>query len=368
MAEFELADDLRESEEIVAKVTKFLEEGCKCSQGVKGGYCSQQFQKEVVLSNLNNCLELSHGELDLVILANIQAFTRIDVIGEKRKRSARCSFLYLNRPICKEMFLNIYGISYSRFRRLKEHYEDHGICQRVHGNRKGLPHNTLPQTVTEDVKNFLTNYVEENAVLLPGRIPGFKNDDIRLLSSSDTKMSVWRAFKRTCDETGKQAVCYTTFLKLWEQFHPGVVVAKPMTDLCLTCQQNTSKLMRSANLPDREKSQCVLTQQEHLDCVQTERDYYRNACAEAKTNFEQFEEAIELDDHFRLNSYHTSAEVKSISLTIQLHHVEISAKSILGDPGAVSGGEKNQTRQVLKVLFRIYFVIIPRSSAYQVLE
>ena len=197
MAECELADDLLDSEEIVAKVKKFLEEGCKCSQGVKGGYCSQQFQKEVVLSNLNNCLELSHGELDLVILANIQAFTRIDVIArEKRKRSAHCSFLYLNRPICKEMLLNIYGISYSRFRILKEHYEDHGICQRVHGNRKRLPHNTLPQTVTEDVKNFLTNYVEENAVLLPGRIPGFKND-IRLLSSSDTKMSVWRAFKRT---------------------------------------------------------------------------------------------------------------------------------------------------------------------------
>ena len=38
MAEFELADDLLESEEIVAKVTKFLEEGCKCSQGVKLQY------------------------------------------------------------------------------------------------------------------------------------------------------------------------------------------------------------------------------------------------------------------------------------------------------------------------------------------
>ena len=112
MAECELADNLLDSEEIVEKVKKFLEEGCGCSQGVKGGHCSQQFQKEVVLCNLNNCLELSHGELDLVILANIQEFTMIDVIGEKRKRSACCNFLYLNRPICKEMFLNTYGISY----------------------------------------------------------------------------------------------------------------------------------------------------------------------------------------------------------------------------------------------------------------
>ena len=102
-------------------------------------------------------MELSHGELDLVILANIQACTSSEIIGEKRKQSSRSSFLYLNRPICKDMFLSLYGISYSRFRRLKEHYEEHGLSQRVHGNYKRLPHNTLPQAVTEDVKNFLTN-------------------------------------------------------------------------------------------------------------------------------------------------------------------------------------------------------------------
>lgn len=72
----------------------------------KGSQCCQQFSKEAVLSNLNNCLELSHGELDLVVLANIQACTKIKITGEKRKRSSRCSFLYINRPICKDMFLH----------------------------------------------------------------------------------------------------------------------------------------------------------------------------------------------------------------------------------------------------------------------
>ena len=134
----------------------------------------------------------------------------------------------------------------------------------LHRNSKRIHHNTLPQAVNEDVKNFLTNYVEENAVLLPGRIPGFKKDDICLFSSSETKMNVWRTFKRTCEESGKHAVCYTTFMKLWEQFHPDVVVAKPMTDLCLTCQQNTSKLLRSTNLPEWEKSECVIAQQGHV--------------------------------------------------------------------------------------------------------
>ena len=193
------------------------------------------------------------------------------------------------------MFLNLYGISYSRFRRLKEHYEENGVSLRVHGNRKRLPHNAVPQSVTEEVKNFLSNFVEENAVLLPGRIPGFKNDDIKLLCSSETKMSVWREYKKVCEETEKQSVCYTKFINLWQQFHPSVVVAKPMSDLCITCQQNTSKLVRSANLPDGEKTQCILVQQEHLNCVQTERDLYKRVCQEAKTIFEEIEGRVDLD-------------------------------------------------------------------------
>ena len=186
------------------------------------------------------------------------------------------------------MFSHLYGISYSCFCRLKEHHEEHGLAQRVHGNCKKLPHNALPQAVSADIRNFLTNYVEENAVLLNGRIPGFKKDDIHLLLLSETKMNVWRAFKRACKETGKQAVCNTTFTKLWEQFHPDVVVTKPMTDLCLTCQQNTLKLLRSANLSDRAKSECVLAKQHHLNFMETERDLYKNICSESKRNFESW--------------------------------------------------------------------------------
>ena len=300
------------------KVKQFLQAGCGCSRGIKGGHCSQQFSKAAVLVNLNNCMELSHGELDLVILANIQAFTSVEVSGEKRKRSPRCSFTFQARTICKEMFLNLYGISYSRFRRLKDHYGENGISLRVHGNRKRLPHNTTPQAVNEDVKSFLTNYVEENAVLLPGRIPGFKNDDIKLLSSSDTKMAVWREFKKACPETEKQAVSYTKFIDLWQQFHPNVVVAKPMSDLCLACQQNTSKLLRSANLPDQEKSECVQAQQEHLNCVQTERELYRRVCQEAKTNFQTLEEQIVLDELHEACSLKTTIHY-SFDFAQQIH-------------------------------------------------
>ena len=70
-----------EIEEIELKVKNFLQDGCGCSHGKNGSPCSRQFSEALILGNLRNCMELS--QLDLVILANIQAFTYVEVSGEK---------------------------------------------------------------------------------------------------------------------------------------------------------------------------------------------------------------------------------------------------------------------------------------------
>ena len=274
MAELEIDN----SDEIVRKVKKFMRETCGCALGLNGRPCSTKFTEETVLYNLNNCLKLSSAELDLVILANIQAFTKTEKVGDKRSRNPRCSFIYQTSPICKEMFLHLYGIGYSRFRRLKEHYQEYGICPRTQGNTKRVPRNATSEKSLEAVHAFIENYVEENAIVLPGRIPGFKSEEIRLLSSSETKTSARKEYERTCSASNEKAVSYRKFLQLWDEFYPDVVVARPMTDLCLTCQLDTTKLQRAAHLSDEEKSECVKAHQEHLNTAQTEREFYRNLC------------------------------------------------------------------------------------------
>lgn len=190
----------------------------------------------------------------------------------------------------------------------------------THGNSKRLPHNMLPQAVAEDIKNFLSNYVhvDENVVLLPGRIPGYKNDNIKLLSSCDTKMSVWKTFKRACEDSNKQAVCYTKFIELWKQFHPNVAVPKPITDLCFICQQNTSKLLQAANLPEAEKPECIQAQQQHLNSVQSERELYRKVCKEAKCSFEMMEDQINLAECHEVCSLPTTMHY-SFDFAQQIH-------------------------------------------------
>lgn len=57
----------------------------------------------------------------------------------------------------------------------------------------------------EDVQRtvqFLTNYARENALVLPGRVPGFKKDDIDLLPSSHTKVFVYSRYKESLEGTG----------------------------------------------------------------------------------------------------------------------------------------------------------------------
>lgn len=131
--------------------------------------------------------------------------------------------------------------------------------------------------------------------MLPGRIPGFKREDLQVLSSSKTKTSVWRVYTATCKASGEQAVSYSKFVDLWNQFCPKVV-AKPMTNLCLTCQQNTTKLVRAANLPEHEKADCIKAQQEHLDGTQVEREFYRKTCSDAATSFSQIETETNLNE------------------------------------------------------------------------
>ena len=58
-----------------------------------------------------------------------------------------------------------------------------------------MPDNATPLCTIEDVRAFLQNYAEESAIVLLGRIPGFKSDKVRVLSSSESKMSVWWAIQ-----------------------------------------------------------------------------------------------------------------------------------------------------------------------------
>ena len=70
---------------------------------------------------------------------------------------------------------------------IKNNFLEHGLETRVHGNSRNRPHNALSWDMVMNIVKFISNYAEQNAILLPGRIPSHKKDDIKLLPSSDSK-------------------------------------------------------------------------------------------------------------------------------------------------------------------------------------
>lgn len=70
---------------------------------------------------------------------------------------------------------------------MKAHFLANGLEERMHGNIKRLPYNTLTLVDSQNVVKFIRSYAENHAILLPGRIPGYKRNDLQLLPSSTTK-------------------------------------------------------------------------------------------------------------------------------------------------------------------------------------
>ena len=73
------------------------------------------------------------------------------------------------------------------FKAVKASFLASGFTTRVHGNTVHKPKQTLKFDKIKKFVTFVHNYAEKPAILLTGRIPGYKRDNIQLLPSITTK-------------------------------------------------------------------------------------------------------------------------------------------------------------------------------------
>ena len=269
--------DLRETDgDELGTIRNFLMAGCGCQLGPKANHCSSTLSYSEVLESRTNCLQLSKEELDLIILSHLQCHLRRKEVGGRKRKRYVCNFFFSGQQIWKATYLFLHAVGRERYSNLCEHYKLYGLTLRVHGNKGRLPKNTCTFESVSEVSMFISNYAEEHALVLPGRVPGFKRTDVRLLPSHMSKASVWRVYSTAMEAQSKTPVGYSKFVDLWNQLNPHVVIMRPMSDLCFTCQHNNSQIVRSANLPDSLKSACVRAQEEHLSRANGERSFYKS--------------------------------------------------------------------------------------------
>ena len=123
--------------------------------------------------------------------------------------------------------------------------------------------------------HFLLQYSEQYALLLPVRVPWYSRDDIKVLPFSTSKRKFGKFLK---------PVAYRTFCLLWRKQLPHLLVMKPMTDLCWTCQKHSAAVVSAANNTSDAKSQVLL---EYDRVVVFERSFYKSMCDERKRSIKE---------------------------------------------------------------------------------
>ena len=155
--------------------------------------------------------------------------------------------------VCKDMFSFLHGISRKRLDAIKQSYITNGLETRTHGNSKHLPKHAFSTPEITHVTKFISNFAEANGILLPGRITGYKRMDLQLLPTQMTKRGIWVDYMAATETLTGRTASYRSFCKIWRRYLPHIMMTRPKSDLCWTCQQNSTAISLSTNKSDQEK-------------------------------------------------------------------------------------------------------------------
>ena len=96
-------------------------------------------------------------------------------------------------------------------------------------------------------------YAESDATLLPGYLSAYKWDDIQLLQGQ-RRLSCYCIYEGSIASNNVRHIVYTTFCNVWRNFLGYMVLCKPMTGFCATCQKSSATIICSHDMTEEEKS------------------------------------------------------------------------------------------------------------------
>ena len=260
---------------------------CKCSDN-KRGQCMKALDPECIYDIRLSMQEMTRHERDLVLLGKISSFTMMSGKTQCSKRKMQTdrkqpqsTWIIHGTKVCRIAFLFISNISNDKLLNVMKWYKENGLVPRYlkSGGRReiwSLSHSDIVRIVS-----FIKYYGEDNAISLPGCIPGQKNFAVKLLPSNTTRSYVFHSYKNALSE-GERAVKKITWYRLWKTLIPYIVTLKPMSDLCWDCQRNHSEIYLSNNLPAVVKLAKLKKQEHRLAIVDQERCASREMVSNAK--------------------------------------------------------------------------------------
>ena len=142
-------------------IQQFAQDSCKCDLGPNRSPCCTTITAEHFRSVRCQMLELTHDELELVVMGQVMAGCFSGETSSHRRqergKSYTCMFHHNGMRICQKTFLFLHTMGYGRFKAIKASYMASGVVARVHGNtgkrkKTGLSLNQI------QIVQFIMNY------------------------------------------------------------------------------------------------------------------------------------------------------------------------------------------------------------------
>lgn len=281
-------DDFIEENNVDVTINEdiFFKEGCGCER-----QCIRLFPRDEILAsrldsqNLNGYCDqhINHQNILLMGALNCLANTTPETAkkGHKSKTRDRANVDYKFRgvSVCRSFFLFVNGVGMKKFRNILGQIKKNGIEVTAHKSSKtNIKTLTLQQRV--HAVTFIKNFSLQNSLVLPGRMPCYRDVDLHILPSSMSKTYVYEKYLEACTKNETNAVGRTSWYQIWKAFCPNIVIQHPRTDLCHVCHKNVTTLNKMASMNEESKAKILQESLNHLSNVQTERHYYSNLIAE----------------------------------------------------------------------------------------
>lgn len=243
-----------------------------------------------------SCKELSQEELDIVIKSQLFAHRRSGSHTEAKKHKIKererpfQEFYFKGKRVCRKTFCFLHGIEKKKMLAIAKSLDVDGLIPRVHGRVGKPPSHSLTYTDRERIKIFLCRYAKDNALPLPGRLPNHRDSRVLILPSDKTKEDIFKIYSKVGEELSHKAISLRSFLRIWNDLCPHIVISKPCTDLCQKCQEFANLLSKSGSLSEEEKTSLLQSYNDHIQLAKEQRDHYRLQCTESKQKYSLLDE------------------------------------------------------------------------------
>ena len=165
LAVCDIEDTTRAVDEEEKRIQEFVGRGYGCYNGSNKCQCSLFFPIEHYRSLRSTFAELSHDELDLIVLGQIMALTFQSSLlqghhsySPTERKITYTQLYHQGHRVCQHTFLFIHTIGRKRFKNMKASFLKTGPVPRVHGNTGNRPKHQLSLQQVTDVTQYILNY------------------------------------------------------------------------------------------------------------------------------------------------------------------------------------------------------------------